>query len=174
MATLAHTQVRQLGIIQVADLFGAYTISFIMVFVAAGVLTMLPSAQRRRQLWPALPVLLVVIPATRKVPVSQRALCMEQQDSRGLDARLHGSAFRDRPDRPRQTLEQYGELTYGRVRFPPDWSLARVDVSTDGHTEDPGVEPNRTFDRLHDDRRHRWFDRLLHMAVVNQPENANR
>ena len=161
MATLAHTQVRQLGIIQVADLFGAYTISFIMVFVAAGVLTMLPTAQRRRQLWPALPVLLVLILAAAygRYRLGQEGVVHGTPHTIRV-ALIQGSMdtlFEDNPDRPRQTLEQYSDLTYQACsRFHPldlvVWPESMFPV-TDILVDRRGGTGIRTIDRPRDDRR---------------------
>jgi apolipoprotein N-acyltransferase len=115
MATLAHTQVGQLRIIQVADLFGAYTISFVVMSVAAGVLAAWPDTQRRWRAWPVLYALLLVVLV---VGYGQYRLG-QRTTSRGDRAEvrvalIQGSIdtiFEDNPDRFGQILEQYSELT---------------------------------------------------------------
>ncbi len=181
LATLAHTQVRQLGIIQVADLFGAYTISFIMVFVAAGIFTMLPTARHRWRLWPALPVLAVVIltAAYGKYRLDQEGLVPETPRTIRV-ALIQGSVdtlFEDNPDRPRETLEQYGDLTYQACsRYQPldlvvwpESMFPPIDILID-----PGVELEiePSIDRQMIDDNRTIFDQLVRSGVrrINQPD----
>ena len=115
MALLAHTQVSQRAIIQISDLFGAYGVSLVLMFVAAGITTMLPSRQRRWVLWPAAPMVIIVaatlgyghyrlrqpLPSHGESPPVRVALIQGSIDT----------VFEDNPDRPREIFEQYGELT---------------------------------------------------------------
>jgi apolipoprotein N-acyltransferase len=52
MALLGHTQVRVTPLIQIADLFGAYGVSFLIVFVGACIARSLPQNERRWTTWP--------------------------------------------------------------------------------------------------------------------------
>lgn len=54
MALLGHTQVRMTSIIQIADLFGAYGVSFLVVFVAACLARSMPRRGRGWSVWPLL------------------------------------------------------------------------------------------------------------------------
>jgi apolipoprotein N-acyltransferase len=70
MALLAHTQVRWTALIQISDIFGAYGVSFVIVFVAACFARMLPlwepgstTPAKGWSLWPVL-ALAVVLSST--------------------------------------------------------------------------------------------------------------
>ena len=52
MALLGHTQVKATSLIQIADLFGAYGVSFLVVFVGACVARSLPQRGRQWSIWP--------------------------------------------------------------------------------------------------------------------------
>jgi apolipoprotein N-acyltransferase len=52
MALLGHTQVKATSLIQIADLFGAYGVSFLVVFVGACVARSIPQRDRPRSIWP--------------------------------------------------------------------------------------------------------------------------
>ena len=56
MASLAHTQYRRLPLIQISDLAGSYAVTFVMVWVAACLVRMLPLDGRRWAIWPAAPL----------------------------------------------------------------------------------------------------------------------
>jgi apolipoprotein N-acyltransferase len=60
MATLSHTQYRWPEIIQISDVFGAYGVSFLIVFVGACLAQMLPSFPRGRAWWPVVPLTAVL------------------------------------------------------------------------------------------------------------------
>ena len=55
MAPLSHTQFRHLMLIQISDLVGEYGVTFVIVFVAACLVRMLPIEGRRAAWWPVLP-----------------------------------------------------------------------------------------------------------------------
>lgn len=67
VALLGHTQVGLLPIIQISDVFGAYGVSFVVMFGAACLASMLPFRDRRSphvgrwRLWPAAPLAAVVV-----------------------------------------------------------------------------------------------------------------
>ncbi|MEX0819720.1 MAG: apolipoprotein N-acyltransferase, partial [Pirellulaceae bacterium] len=52
MALLGHTQIKATSLIQIADLFGAYGVSFLVVFVGACLARSIPQDGRRWSLWP--------------------------------------------------------------------------------------------------------------------------
>ena len=56
MANLGHTQYRWIGLIQMADLAGAYGVSFVVMFAAACLARILPCEERRWTPWPVLPL----------------------------------------------------------------------------------------------------------------------
>ena len=64
MALLAHTQVRWTTLIQISDIFGAYGVSFVVMFVAACLARMMPAwepaSSRRWTLWPAVAMVFVL------------------------------------------------------------------------------------------------------------------
>ena len=55
MANLSHTQYRWTALIQISDLFGAYGVSFLVIFVAAALARMVPWEGNRWTFWPLLP-----------------------------------------------------------------------------------------------------------------------
>jgi apolipoprotein N-acyltransferase len=55
MGSLGHTQYRWIELIQLSDLAGAYGVSFVVMFVAAGLARMLPCDGRRWAIWPLAP-----------------------------------------------------------------------------------------------------------------------
>lgn len=57
---LAHTQVEWTQLIQVSDLFGAYGVSFVVMFVAACAARMLPIHGEPRVIWPVIPLIVVL------------------------------------------------------------------------------------------------------------------
>ena len=63
MATLGHTQHRWLEIIQCSDLFGAYGVSFLIMFVSAAVAMVIPCDGNRGTLWPLLPAAALLLAA---------------------------------------------------------------------------------------------------------------
>lgn len=54
LALLGHTQIKATSLIQIADLFGAYGVSFLIVFVGACLARSIPQGGRRWSLWPLL------------------------------------------------------------------------------------------------------------------------
>jgi apolipoprotein N-acyltransferase len=115
MALLAHTQAANETLIQISDLGGAYAVSFVLMLVTASIYNILPTQTRRARLWsvtPALAVLLATLayghfrrhqspPGTEVLPPLRVALIQGSIDT----------VFDDNPDRPRETLEQYRQLT---------------------------------------------------------------
>ena len=63
MASLGHTQYRWIELIQLSDLAGAYGVSFVMMFVAASLVRMLPFDGSRWAFWPLIPTVVVLAAA---------------------------------------------------------------------------------------------------------------
>lgn len=63
MAALGHSQFRWLALIQCSDLAGGYAVSFLVMFVAACLTSMLPVDGRRWNAWPLLPLVVVLASA---------------------------------------------------------------------------------------------------------------
>src|SRR4051812_13236650 len=55
MGNLSHTQYRAIWLLQASDLFGAYAVSFTIIFVAACMAGMIPWDRKPRAWWPILP-----------------------------------------------------------------------------------------------------------------------
>lgn len=79
MALLGHTQVRWTTLIQISDIFGAYGVSFLVMFIAAGVARMSPTAWRmptgvrpRFTLWPLPAMVLALVAVACYGKVRQR------------------------------------------------------------------------------------------------------
>lgn len=63
MAALGHSQYRWLALIQCSDLAGGYAVSFLVMFAAACIASMLPEKDRRWNGWPLLPLVVVMAAA---------------------------------------------------------------------------------------------------------------
>lgn len=114
MALLAHTQVTQLALIQIADICGPYSVSLVIMFVAAAVLRMLTMTRYAWSPWPAVSIVLALAavllygqyrlsqanPARTK-PALRVALIQGSIDT----------VFDDRQSTPEEILRQYHELT---------------------------------------------------------------
>lgn len=61
MALLGHTQVSIKPLIQLADVCGAYGVSFLVMFVGAGIARLLPSENQRRVWWPAVAATVAIV-----------------------------------------------------------------------------------------------------------------
>ncbi len=60
MGSLGYTQYPWLGLIQVSDLGGMYAVSFVVMFAAASLATMISMEGRRWSFWPLLPAVVVL------------------------------------------------------------------------------------------------------------------
>ncbi len=174
MATLAHTQVEQLRVIQVADVCGAYGVSFLMMLVAASVAALARGVGRRSRAGPAVLVLAALglmlgygtyrlnQPAT--APDSHRMLRV---------ALIQGSIdtlFDDNPERSWQMLSQYNTLTeqaradHGAVDLViwPESMFPVTDVVVDPGSE---LDERSLVDpRLIEDTQ-RMFQRLVRRGI---------
>ncbi len=125
MALLAHTQTNCVSVIQVSDLFGAYTVSFALMLVATCLLAMLP-LERRWTLWPAAVIVLVVacILLYGRFRLNQPRPGAGGQAVRvALIQGAIDTVFEDNPDRPVEMLQQYTELTEQAVLKYPSLDL---------------------------------------------------
>lgn len=127
MATLAHSQVPHTRVIQIADLGGAYTLSFLMMMVAACVFAAMshrPHPPRRRW-WPlSLAAIAVIVTLLYGQMRIAGPAIPHTSPPRGLRvALIQGSidtTFDDNPDRPRQILDEYVQLTqHALQRYGP-------------------------------------------------------
>jgi apolipoprotein N-acyltransferase len=123
MALLGHTQVEQLRLIQIADLCGPYTVSFVVMLVAACLWRLLPWAGFRRAWWPAV-VLLIALALTLWYGTFRLQQVPPESDRKPLRvALIQGSVdtvFDGDPNRAWETLDQYSELTEQACdRFEP-------------------------------------------------------
>jgi len=147
MAMLAHTQVSQLAIIQVADLFGAYTISFLIMCVAAAIVMSWPTRQRRWRVWPGACALLLVALALAYGKWRLRAPETTANSPAVRVALIQGSIdtiFEDNPNRSVEMLEQYSRLTQDACERYGPFDLVVWPESMFPLTEflfEPGVEP---------------------------------
>lgn len=125
MALLGHTQVEQLPLIQIADLFGPYTVSFAVMFVAACIVRALPATGRAWDWWPLVPAagLVLLVLSYGQYRLGQTPPGADVKPLRV--AIIQGSidtVFDGDPERERVTLEQYSELTteaVGRDDYQP-------------------------------------------------------
>ncbi len=116
VALLADSQVNQPLVIQVADLLGPYTVSFVIMCVASGAVAAWPTSRRGWRLAPLL-LLAVLVAATlgygryrlRETPPGRARPAVRVAIIQGaID-----TVFEDNPERPRETLDQYTDLTVG-------------------------------------------------------------
>jgi apolipoprotein N-acyltransferase len=150
MATLAHTQVPHPRVIQIADLGGSYALSFIMVFVAACVVTALPYLAHRDRLhwWPLLSAgaAIALVLVYGQIRMADQPAVKASPPNLLRVALIQGSfdtVFDDDPDRPRQIMDEYIGLTndalacYGQVDLVvwPESMLPLVDILVERDAE---------------------------------------
>ena len=161
---LGHTQIAWTGLLQIADICGAYGVSFVLAIVAAATAQMLPAAwlgregddPRRWSLWPALPAAACVAGALvygyyrlRETPPRASEPPLRVALIQGsLDTVFDVSEVEHRK-RVAQTFEHYGELTDEAVRKAgkldlviwPESMFAVPEVRVEGRPQAPqGVE----------------------------------
>lgn len=134
MALLGHTQVTRTTLLQIADVFGGYGVSFLVMLVAASATRMLPVAiglpegkRWRWDVWPGLPATVAVAAAIAYGAYQQRVA------SRRLDAGpplrvalIQGSfdtIFECNPQRDRDVFLRYQQLSEQAVAEHPDVDL---------------------------------------------------
>ncbi len=114
MALLGHSQIQLPHIIQISDLFGAYSISFLVMTVAAGAMTMYPTRRRGWMLWPLVPMFSLVFITLGYGHYRLRQIPPGSERPPVRVAIIQGSidtVFEDNPERPREMLDQYSDLT---------------------------------------------------------------
>ena len=132
---LAHTQVEWTALIQISDLFGAYGVSFVVMFVAACVARMLTIDNRKLTIWPFLPLIVILLvtlgyghlrlasapsdhaagapPNSRATPPLKVALIQRAIDTK----------FEFAPQRNVDTFNQYWDATLRARAENPDLDL---------------------------------------------------
>lgn len=126
MALLGHTQVTQLLLIQISDLFGAYAVSFVLMFVAACFYSMLPLAGHRWRIWPLVPIigLVGVVLLYGHVRLGQQPPGARHSALRvALIQGAIDTEFDDDPRGPQRMLDQYSQLTEQALRKFPSLDL---------------------------------------------------
>lgn len=134
MALLGHTQIQQTALLQIADVFGAYGVSFLVMFVAAALVRMLPIATRAPALsepgwawWPAIPMSVVL--ALTLGYGHWRQQSGDRSPSRLAPLRValiqasFDTIFEYNPERDRSMFLRYLELSKQAVERHPDVQL---------------------------------------------------
>ena len=183
MALLGHTQVKQLHLIQIADLCGPYTVSLVVMFVAACVYRMLPGAPARRVWWPVVPLLAVVtlVLAYGQFRLTQVPPRSEQAPLRV--ALIQGSidtVFEYNPDHPWEILEEYGDLTADACdQFQPldvvVWPETMFPIREILIDEGKAPQLGPSMDRQLVEDTQSAFEQLLQNSVrrMNEPEGVS-
>ncbi len=134
MALLGHTQTSRTALLQIADTFGAYGVSFVVMFVAACICEMLPwgpraaTAQGRwRNVGPAISAALMLTVVTGYGVYRQRSTDPSGSARPPLRvALIQGSfdtIFEFDPQRDRRVFQRYRELTEQAIADHPDVQL---------------------------------------------------
>jgi len=121
MASLGHTQYRWVELIQIADLLGAYGVSFVVMFAAACFARMLPLNGKPAAAWPLVPALAVVGAAVSyghfrtadetAVPVARIALIQGSIDTEmKSDPHQRETVFRHYFGLSRDAVNAYGQV----------------------------------------------------------------
>jgi apolipoprotein N-acyltransferase len=134
-ASLSHTQVENPLLLQIADLAGAYTLSFLMVLVTTAGVMWWPQCQRSRRecMWGsgiALACLLATLgygryrlqglpPLADSSLPAVRVLLVQGNMDTVLD---------NNPDRPREMIQHYRQLTFAHLDSPAVKQAAPYDV----------------------------------------------
>ncbi len=129
MASLYHAHYRWLTVIQVADLAGGYTLSFVIVLAAACVARMLPWSGKPAAAWPAVP-LAVTLAATLGYGhwrLSSLDAAPGPGDARAVRVALvqpsFDTTFERDPGRQRKLYEGMTRLSRKALRDSPDVDL---------------------------------------------------
>lgn len=123
MGQLSHSQYRQIPLIQIADLGGAFALDFVMLFFAAGVARLVPMAHRPRSFVPMASAvgLLAAVLGYGFLRMSQR------EETPGANvAIIQGSIdlkVKDDPNRVGDIMRQYFDLSLRAVREYPKIDL---------------------------------------------------
>ncbi len=186
MATLAQTQVTRQRLIQVADLGGAYGISFLVMTIAACLVTAGSASHRRRRIGAALYALslltlVLVYGQVRSGQVRSGQVPVGANQAPVRVALIQGAidtVFDDDPDRGRQMLQQYIDLTdEACARYGPFdlvvWPESMFPLS-DLQVE-PGVDVqfDPTIDQTLLDDSRVLFDRLVRNGIGRVNDRAD-
>lgn len=130
MSLLGHTQVKWVRIIQIADLAGAYSISFVVMLTAACLAKMLPWKRQRFSTWPALVAVAVVglsllygtwrlnqEAAPKDAPTARIALIQGSVDT------VFDLTREEAIERHEKIFQQYTKLTADALTKHPDTDL---------------------------------------------------
>ncbi len=123
MAVLGHTQYRQLAIIQISDLGGAYAVSFLLVAVAACVARMIPWAGQRGALWPVVPLVALPLAAWG---YGQWRLATPEEKAGPTVALIQGSVditMKTDPTQTQKIFDEYFDLSLSAHKQNPDLDL---------------------------------------------------
>jgi apolipoprotein N-acyltransferase len=134
MALLGHTQVAWTTLIQIADVFGAYGVGFLVVLVSACLVRAWPATSRKENpdatgwtWWPAAVATLAGGAALLYGTWRQSALADPPTSAQPLRiALIQGSfdtVFADNPDRADQVFERYLQLTERAIQSHPNVDL---------------------------------------------------
>ncbi len=192
IALLGHTQFRWPVVIQVSDLFGAYAVSFVVVFVAACLTQCLPSrvaALRDRNAWRLRPLapLALVLAATLGYGYWRTARPGEDTSQPALKTALVqawvDTIFEYNPERDVETFTIYADLSRRALAEHPDLDLivwpewvftdVRPLVVRDEHfAPPPGVEWPANMSEYIDDASDRFRQKTASLAeqLHRQPE----
>ena len=184
MALLAHTQISQPMLIQIADLFGAYAVSFVIMLVASAAVSVVAPRPVHR-FWPLLSAGLILV-ATLLYGRHRLGQPTESDPDRppvrvALIQGAIDTVFEDNPRRPSEILEQYSDLTlearrqYGdldlvvwpETMFPVDEILVH-DQARDAQL-DPSWDPFTAWEMVEDNAE--LFRRVIRNGVrrMNEP-----
>lgn len=135
---LAHTQVEWTQFIQVADLFGAYAVSFVVMLGAACLARMVPFHHESRVVWPLVPMI-VVLTATlgyghwrlKTAPSNSKAngtgvaanSIASSAIKVALIQRVIDTKFETDTERNRQAFDEYWQSTLDVRQEHPDLDL---------------------------------------------------
>ncbi len=121
MASLGHTQYCWVGLIQISDLFGAYGVSFLVMFVAACLARALPCEDAARTFRPLIPAAVILAAAlaygyartvnNQTIPGARIALIQSSMDTtldggENLLETIHSQCV----ELSRQAIDKYGKL----------------------------------------------------------------
>ncbi len=119
LALLGYSQVQHVVLLQIADCFGVYGVSFVVMLVAAAVERMLPLERGGKFTWWPVPVGLAVVGASLGYGHLRLASQAVDQTQPGVKvALIQGSVdtvFDDDPNRPAETFQQYRRLSLEAV-----------------------------------------------------------
>jgi apolipoprotein N-acyltransferase len=169
MASLAHTQYRWVGLIQISDLAGAYAVSFLVMFVAACFARMLPCEGRQSPgtvpimagakmglspsphpvFWPLLPAAAILAAAlgygyartahNNTTPGLKVALIQGSIDTKFGDSADPREYFKHYFDLSKQAADKYGQLDL--VVWPETYFIYPLVIyGADAGTDNPALQ----------------------------------